>query len=123
MNDVLSEIRHFMLSIENFDLCRIYEEDGKKMIKLLCYFYENDEGWQIVEYCWGHIELSEYVKDDFALDEFQMELKQCQRCVGTSLQVFDTLIHYWDGELNSYPVLSKDEITMDTPNGLYLIGW
>lgn len=109
--------------IDGCNLYRIYEDDGVKRIKLLCYFYENDEGWQLVEYCWGDITLEYFLSKEFGFDDFESSLKQYQQCIGDSLEAFNSLAHYAgeDYGLQGYNVIRWEDITMDTPCGYYLV--
>lgn len=123
MKEILEKIEAFMERYGNCNLCRIYEEDSVKRIKLLCYFYENDEGWQLVEFCWGDIALEEFNSNEFDIDDFECGLKQYQTHIGDVLEAYTHLAHYAGEEngLNEYDVIVRGEISMDTPCGLYLV--
>ena len=123
MKEILEKIEAFMERYGNCNLCRIYEEDGVKRIKLLCYFYENNEGWQLVEFCWGDVALEEFDSDEFDIDAFECGLKQYQTHIGDVLEVYNYLAHYAgeDNDLRRYELIRKEDVTMDTPCGYYLI--
>lgn len=123
MHEILQKVEEFMYWIENCNLYRIYEEDGVKRIKLLCYFYKNDEGWQLVEYCWGDVTLEYFLGDKFDIDDFESSLKQYQANIGDILSAFDHLAHYAgeDYGLKEYNVIRWEDITMDIPCGYYLV--
>lgn len=123
MKELLQKVEDFMYQIDSCNLYRIYEEDGVKRIKLLCYFYENNEGWQLVEYCWGDITLEYFLSDKFDIDDFECSLKQYQTHIGDMLEAFNNLAHYAgeDYGLQGYNVIRWEDITMDTPCGYYLV--
>ena len=123
MEEILQKVEEFMFWIENCNLYRIYEEDGVKQIKLLCFYYKNDDGWQLVEYCWGDITLEYFLSDEFNIDDFECSLKQYQTHIGDILKAFNSLAHYAgaDDGLKGYNVIRWEDITMDTPCGLYLV--
>ena len=122
MKEILEKIEAFMRNYENCNLYSIYEQDGVKQIKFLCYFYENDEGWQLIEFCWGNVTLEYFISEEFNIDDFESSLKQYQTYVGDVVQAYNCLTHYWCGEINNYNIIDMDNISMDTPCGLYL-GW
>lgn len=123
MKELLQKVEEFMYQIECCSLYRIYEEDGVKRIKLLCCFYENDEGWQLVEYCWGDITFEHFLSAGFNIHDFEESLKQYQANIGDFLSAFDHLAHYAgeDFGLQGYNVIRWEDITMDTPCGYYLV--
>ena len=123
MYEILRKVEKFMDRIDSCNLYRIYEEAGVKRIKLLCYFYENDEGWQLVEYCWGDITLEYFLSKEFDIDDFESSLKQYQQCIGDTLEAFNCLAHYAgeDYGLQGYNVIRWEDITMDIPCGYYLV--
>ena len=123
MYEILQKVEEFMYWIENCNLCRIYEEDGVKQIKLLCYFYPNDEGWQLVEFCGGDITLEYFLSNEFNIDDFECSLKQYQTHIGDMLEAFNSLARYAgeDYGLQGYNVVRWEDITIDTPYGYYLV--
>ena len=123
MEEILQKVEELMYRAENCNLWHIYEEDGIKQAKLLCYFYENNEGWQLVEFNWGDIALEEFISEDFDIDIFENGLKQYQTHIGDILEAYNYLAHYAgeDNDLKGYEFIRKEDITMDTPCGYYLV--
>lgn len=123
MYEILQKVEEFMYWIENCSLYHIYEEDGVKRIKLLCYFYPNDEGWQLIEFCGGDITFEHFLSAGFNIHDFEESLKQYQTHIGDMLEAFNSLAHYAgeDYGLQGYNVIRWEDITMDTPCGYYLV--
>lgn len=101
----------------------IYEEDGVKLIKLLCFYYKNDDGWQLVEYCFGNIGLEYFLSEEFNIYSFENSLKQYQTHIGDTLEAFNSLARYAgeDYGLQGYNIVRCEDVTIDTPCGLYII--
>ena len=110
MKEILQKVEEFMCRNEICNLWRIYEEDGIKQAKLLCYYYPNDECWQLVEFCGGDIHLEAFISEDFDIRDFECSLKQYQSNIGDTLEAFNSLAHYAgeDNDLQGYEFIKKD---------------
>lgn len=64
-------------NIEHANIFRIFEDEkGQKIIKVLGYFYQNDEGWRHVEFGGYEMPLKKYLENKDKWDEWESEAKQ-----------------------------------------------
>lgn len=103
--------------VEDCDIFSIYKENGVQMIKFLGYFYIVDDGWELVEFCWLDMPLSEYFagisrNPDF-VDEVQSAAKQY-------ITDFDSVNEAYKA-LKGYKIkpLKMKELSSKTPEGVY----
>ena len=106
------------------DFYQIEEENGKKLVHIMGYFYHTDDGsgskkqYRCLEYTWFYVPLEEFIEwdgDDY--DDAAQELKQYIQDM-TEEEAIDAMYHYFGG-ISPTPLLYQD-LTMDTPCGYYV---
>lgn len=100
----------------------IEETDGKKVVHVYGYCYDNENTWSLVEYV-GHItpvkEFAEQMqKDDGFVESKAQTLNQGQDDFSEK-EMTEIINTYFDGKPADY-VLPYGEITEDTPVGHYV---
>lgn len=104
------------------DFYQIEEENGRKLVHIMGYFYHADDGskkpYRCLEYTWFYVPLEEFIEwdgDDY--DDTAQELKQYIKDM-TEEEAIDAMYHYFGG-ISPTPLLYQD-LTTDTPCGYYV---
>lgn len=107
-------LQDFLKTIESRNIFRIFRDDrGVQTIKVLAYFYDADDSWRHVEFCWLEMPLAEYLAaDDDRRADFESEAKQyiTDVCEEDAARLF---LGY-----GAKPI-SDQELNEDTPEGIY----
>ena len=90
----------------------VFEENGKKMVKIEGYFYDEGEGIQYVSFC-GFVRPIPADSDEIGRSE--SEYTQYQDTYSER-----TFFDLWESELKHYPRLTIENVTENTPCGTYI---
>lgn len=115
---------------ENFlekTIIRIFEEDGRKMIKYLAYGYIADgvmtEPYRFLEYCWFEVPLKDVLEFGVSVLDFESdsgwEYRQNIEDLETEEDVKIRYMSYRNGKMPE--ILENDDINLNTPCGVYMV--
>ena len=90
----------------------VFEENGKKMVKIEGYFYDEGEGIQYVSFC-GFVRPIPADSDEIGRSESEYTKYQ-------DTYSERTFFDLWESELKHYPRLTIENVTENTPCGTYI---
>lgn len=104
--------------IYHYDIYSVTRENGKTIVKILAFFYENDDHISLVEFCWLDFDIEDfkrkYEQDNTYLEQLEENAKQYQEDFydyNKALEVFNYF--------NPKPLLITD-VNENTEEGIYI---
>lgn len=103
--------------VADLNIYEVFKQDGMQMIKVLCFFWEGDEGWKRTEFVGLEMPLAEYQQGMIEDDDFYWTIEaQAKQYITDYPSVFEAY-----ESLKEYKIkpLNINQVDENTPEGVY----